>query len=305
MVILNTLGLVEYRLGHWQAAQAALVSSMKLRRGGDANDWLILALVDARLGRHDEAHAWFNKSLGWIKQNDSRRPDVRILWSEAAELLGQPGPNGWAASTGEATACCFEKRRSPAIPPERLTFAQMAYDRKYFASAAKLLGRNHRGRSEAGGRPRGPASLQRRVCRGDGRGRPGKGRTAPGSRRKGRTADQSLGWLSAAGRVAKAAASSQPRATAIVVQNLHRWKTDLDLESVRESAALAKLPPDEQKAWSALWADVDALLSASSLKPTRRGQPAKSPAQARTTSHQAARRDPPARPRITLRQETL
>jgi hypothetical protein len=43
------------------------------------------------------------------------------------------------------------------------------------------------------------------------------------------------------------------------MQNLTGWQADLPLASVRDPAALAKLPPDEQKAWQKLWTEVAAL----------------------------------------------
>ena len=39
------------------------------------------------------------------------------------------------------------------------------------------------------------------------------------------------------------------------------WLQDPDLASVRDAAALAKLPADEQRAFTQLWADVAALLT--------------------------------------------
>ncbi len=38
------------------------------------------------------------------------------------------------------------------------------------------------------------------------------------------------------------------------------WTTDTDLVSVREPAALARLPEAERDAWKKLWSDVDDLL---------------------------------------------
>jgi hypothetical protein len=43
---------------------------------------------------------------------------------------------------------------------------------------------------------------------------------------------------------------------------LSDWQKDTALASIREAAALAKLPVDEQKRWQALWADVDSLRAA-------------------------------------------
>jgi hypothetical protein len=38
------------------------------------------------------------------------------------------------------------------------------------------------------------------------------------------------------------------------------WQQDTDLAAIRDAAAMAKLPAEEQKACSQLWADVAALL---------------------------------------------
>ena len=55
-----------------------------------------------------------------------------------------------------------------------------------------------------------------------------------------------------------------------IAQTLQHWKADTDLAGIRDPAALAKLPPDEQKALSTLWPEVDAL-----LKKAQSGVPAK------------------------------
>jgi hypothetical protein len=46
------------------------------------------------------------------------------------------------------------------------------------------------------------------------------------------------------------------------VLKLSGWKQDNDLAGIRDATALAKLPVDEQKAFTQLWADVAALLKA-------------------------------------------
>ena len=45
-----------------------------------------------------------------------------------------------------------------------------------------------------------------------------------------------------------------------IAQTLQHWKADTDLAGIRDPAALAKLPPDEQKALSTLWPEVDGAL---------------------------------------------
>lgn len=45
-----------------------------------------------------------------------------------------------------------------------------------------------------------------------------------------------------------------------VLEKMHHWQKDADLASIRDSAVLAQLPADEQKAFTQFWADVAALL---------------------------------------------
>ena len=78
---------------------------MALRSGGDASDWFFLALACWRQGEKDEARRWFEKADAWTKEKDPKNAELRQFWTEAAELLGQPGPD--AAGKG-----------SPATPLE-------------------------------------------------------------------------------------------------------------------------------------------------------------------------------------------
>lgn len=81
-----------------------------------------------------------------------------------------------------------------------------------------------------------------------------------------RLRDQVRDWLTAEladwGKILQ---SPGPRARPVVVQNLGHWKVDPDLAGIRERDALKKLFADEQKAWEALWRDVDALLKGKAI----------------------------------------
>jgi hypothetical protein len=71
---------------------------------------------------------------------------------------------------------------------------------------------------------------------------------------------QALDWLRADLALrARQFESGKPESIADVSQKLAHWKTDPDLADVRDPAAMAKLPDDEQREWRALWAEVDAL----------------------------------------------
>jgi hypothetical protein len=94
-------------LGHGTESLAASEHSMALQNGGDANNWFLLALIHWQRGDKDEARKWFNKAVAWTKGEDPKGVELRQFWTEAAELLGQPGPE--ATGTAVPTAPAVEK----------------------------------------------------------------------------------------------------------------------------------------------------------------------------------------------------
>jgi superkiller protein 3 len=88
----NTLALAEYRRGRWDEAIAASEQSIKLSDGVDASNWFFLAMAHARKGEKDEAITWFDKAVGWTKEKAPKNQELLSFWSEAAQLLGRPGP---------------------------------------------------------------------------------------------------------------------------------------------------------------------------------------------------------------------
>jgi serine/threonine protein kinase/Flp pilus assembly protein TadD len=83
----NTLGVAHCRIGEWQAAVAALNESMKLRKGGNSNDWFFLAIAHWRLGDKEQAREWYDKAVQWMDKNEPRDEDLRRYRAEAAALL--------------------------------------------------------------------------------------------------------------------------------------------------------------------------------------------------------------------------
>jgi WD40 repeat protein len=72
---------------------------------------------------------------------------------------------------------------------------------------------------------------------------------------------QALDWLKADLRAwAKILETCPPQNRLTIVSMLSDWKQDNDLADIRDTAALAKLPAEEQKAFTRLWADVAELL---------------------------------------------
>jgi tetratricopeptide (TPR) repeat protein len=89
----TTLALAEYRCGHSVESIAASKRSAMLRNGGSASDWFLLAMAHWQKGDNDEARNWFDKAVVWTKEQVPNNNELRGLWKEAAELLGQPGPD--------------------------------------------------------------------------------------------------------------------------------------------------------------------------------------------------------------------
>ncbi len=85
----NTLGAARYRAGDLDASADALRQSMRLRSGGDAYDWLFLAVIRHRQGNAAEARRWLDRSVAWIDESRATRdPDLIRLRDEAARLVG-------------------------------------------------------------------------------------------------------------------------------------------------------------------------------------------------------------------------
>jgi tetratricopeptide (TPR) repeat protein len=70
---------------------------------------------------------------------------------------------------------------------------------------------------------------------------------------------QALEWLRA-DLAAWGKLADNPKARPAVQQTLTRWQHDPDLASVRDPAALERLPEPERAAWHKLWGEVDSLL---------------------------------------------
>jgi hypothetical protein len=74
--------------------------------------------------------------------------------------------------------------------------------------------------------------------------------------------EQARQWLRADLAVwTKALDSDTAKAGELVRRTLTKWRGEPDLAGLREPGALDRLPAEERKEWSALWAEIDALLN--------------------------------------------
>jgi serine/threonine protein kinase/tetratricopeptide (TPR) repeat protein len=91
--IWNTLALARYRAGDWPGASSATERSMRLSGGGDASEWLILAMIGWRQGNRAEARRWYDQAAAQMEQQHRPDEDLRRLREEAATLLEMPKPD--------------------------------------------------------------------------------------------------------------------------------------------------------------------------------------------------------------------
>jgi tetratricopeptide (TPR) repeat protein len=83
---MHTLGVARYRARDFTGAIEALKRSLE-SRGSNAEDELFLAMASARIGRSDEARAWYQKAGELMRQTKSRNAEARRFREEAAAVL--------------------------------------------------------------------------------------------------------------------------------------------------------------------------------------------------------------------------
>ncbi len=93
----TTLALAEYRAGHWAESIAAAEQAIALTKDGDASNGFFLALALWQQGVKDRSRSFFDQAVAWTRKNDPKNANLLLFWREAAELLGQPGPDALPA----------------------------------------------------------------------------------------------------------------------------------------------------------------------------------------------------------------
>jgi serine/threonine-protein kinase len=209
-------------------------------------------------GRYAESLAEFR--LG--HELGSRRADWRYpsaAWVAEAERV---------AALADRLPGVLGGTDKPADNVERLALAQVAYDTKRYAAAARLWGealvsdpklaadRRVRHRYNA-------ACAAALVAAGRGEDEPKPDDAARAELRR-----RALDWLkSELSAWSAIVANGPPQARSVVVPALRHWKAEADLAAVRDANNLAGLSEDERKDWQALWAEVDALLAKTAAGP--------------------------------------
>jgi serine/threonine-protein kinase len=188
------------------------------------------------------------KELG-SSQPGSSIPSARLL-AEAEKL----------AAMADRLPKILKGGEKPRDAAEGLAAGQLCYDRRLHATAARLY-RDAMALDPKLAEDLTAGNRYNAACCAALAGA-GKGEDAPplGEPERARWRKQAVEWLKAD----LSRRAEQDRAgTPEVRQNLLHWKRDTDLIGIRDAAAIAALPADEQAACRALWAEVDALLAQS------------------------------------------
>jgi tetratricopeptide (TPR) repeat protein len=88
----NTLGLAEYRNGLYEQAIATLNKSIEMNKGTDPSDFFFLAMALTQRGDRTEADRLFERGVAVASKSPPAEWEWTMLWGEAAEFLGKPGP---------------------------------------------------------------------------------------------------------------------------------------------------------------------------------------------------------------------
>ena len=82
-----TEALASFRAGNMAAARAALELSIQRRKGGDAYEWFVMALVNVREGDRKAARREYERAVEWTKWNRYGDTELHALEAEAAQAL--------------------------------------------------------------------------------------------------------------------------------------------------------------------------------------------------------------------------
>ena len=81
-------GVALYRAGKWKDAASVFEKSMELGAGGDAHDWIYLAMALGQLGHTEKAREFYDKAVAWIEKHKPKDEELARLRAEAKKVLG-------------------------------------------------------------------------------------------------------------------------------------------------------------------------------------------------------------------------
>ena len=217
-----------------------------------------MALKDK--GQLDEAIACYKKAI----ELDPKFADAQTQLAGAERM----------AAVRDKLTAFLDGRYTPASNEERLGLAEWCQSKKLNHSGGRPVRRRLRRRPQAGRRPRGRHRYNAACFAALAAAGQGEDAAKLDDKERTRLRQQALDWLKAdLAAWGNRLDSGPPQARPAVVRTLNHWQKDTDLAGIRDAAALAKLPADEQKAFTQLWADVAALLKKAETPATKESKP--------------------------------
>jgi serine/threonine-protein kinase len=191
-----------------------------------------------------KGHELGTRQPGW------RYPSAR--WVAEVEQLG---------ATAERLPALLKGEYQPKDNAERLALAQMLYDTKRFAAAARFWAEALDADPKLGDDRQAQYRYNAACAAALAASGKGKDDPPPDEVAKTKLRQRALDWLKAELVAwAKFIDSGTPKDREMVRKTLAHWKVDTDLAGIRDEPELGKLPEAERKDWQALWHEVDALL---------------------------------------------
>jgi eukaryotic-like serine/threonine-protein kinase len=245
------LGTALSNAGQVEEAIATFRSALRLKR----NAPLILAGLGVALRKHGE----FTEALAASRQaRELAKTDPRAcrqIEEDLAETERQ-------ASLTARLPAMLAGTIKPADAGEALGFAGFCYKKKLYGASARFWANGFQAQPELADDMKAQNrynAARAAALAGSGQ---GKDEHPLDNAAKARWRTQAIDWLKAdLAAWSKILDGGPPQARQAIPQTLQHWKTDTDLAGLRDGAALANLPAEEQQVCRALWDEVDTVLA--------------------------------------------
>ncbi len=241
------------QLSHQWSGEKYLLGRFRL---SFTNDAATLQVTRIRLDLKDSELIDLHVSLGKAYAQQGQSDEAVAAFTRALALAKDRADKARIITEAVPQQSVLEKLAERADNADRVIFAQAAYDRKKFAYATRLWAEALANDPKLGDDRQNQYGYH--AARAAAMAVAGQGKDEPplDDAAKAKLRGQALDWLKAELSVW----SKEPPGLAIA-QILWHWQQDSDLGGIRDAAALAKLPADEQKAFTQFWADVAEVLT--------------------------------------------
>ena len=267
---LAQLGANLVRQGKWSEAEPVLRECLAIREKTQPDAWNTfntrsqLGAILLGQGKYADAEPMILSGYEGLKARVGKNPagsEKRL--AEASERI-VPLYEAWGKKDKAEE---WRARLAKRTPAEKLVFADLYYDRKQFAAAARYFTEALAAEPKLAESRKDQHRYNAACCAALAASGQDKDEPHPDETARAKFRGQALEWLRAElAAWATALAAADPKARNQILFHVPHWKVDPDLACIRDPEPLSKLSDAERKDWKALWSDVDALIKRA-LKP--------------------------------------